>query len=97
MTPSAMGKRILRTNDHISKLVDDMVKDKLVRRYRKGKDRRNVEIKITPSGLNFLKKMLIEIKTEEIFIESCLEARDLQQFMKLMRTFRLNLTENISD
>ena len=34
---------------------------------------------------------------QEIFIKLCLEAGDYQQFIKLMRLFRLNLTENIKD
>lgn len=97
MTPTEMGERILRTNDHVSKLVDKMVKNGLVSRYRKGKDRRNVQIKITPSGLDFLTEILAYIKGEEIFLESCLGTGDFQQFIKLLREFRHNLTEKMKD
>jgi DNA-binding MarR family transcriptional regulator len=54
MTPGQMAKWLLRPKDHITRLLDRLVKDGVVTRCREGKDRRNMEIKLTPSGLRFL-------------------------------------------
>ena len=97
LTPSELGRRIIRTNDNVSKLLDSLVKDGVVTRYRKGKDRRNVQIKITPYGLDLINQILDEIRDEEVFIESCLESGEYQHFEKLLRIFRVNLTQKINE
>lgn len=95
LTPGNLGKRILRTNDYVSKLTDVLVKDGMVTRKHKGKDRRNVQIKITPSGLDLVNEILADIKKDEILIKSCLEAEDFEQFEKLLVEFRRNLIQKI--
>jgi DNA-binding MarR family transcriptional regulator len=97
MTPGEMGRRLLRPKDHISRLLDRLVKDGVVTRYRKGKDRRNVEIKLTPSGLRFLGKILIQMKKEETPLESYLGDGDFDLFQRLLKTFRHNLIKELTD
>ena len=97
MTPGEMGKRLLRPKDHIARLLDRLVKDGVVTRCRKGKDRRNVEIKVTPSGLQFLGEILIEMKKEETPLESYVGDGDFDLFQRLLKTFRHNLVKELTD
>lgn len=96
-TPTEIGKHLLRSKDHITRLVDGLEKDGLVVRSREGKDRRNVQVEITSSGLQLVNKVLADINQEEVFLESCLGARDFQGFEKLLRAFRHNLITKIGD
>ncbi len=96
-TPSEIGKHLLRSKDHVTRLVDGLVKDGLAVRNPGGKDRRSVQVEITPSGLLLVKKVLADIKKEEAFLESCLGERDFPGFEQLLRSFRHNLITKIGE
>ena len=49
LTPSELGRHMLRSTDNTTKLVDTLVREGLVKRYRRGKDRRNVQVTVTPN------------------------------------------------
>jgi DNA-binding MarR family transcriptional regulator len=96
-TPSELGKHLLRSKDHVTRLVDGLVKDGLAVRSPDGKDRRSVQVEITSSGLQLVKRVLADIKKEEAFLESCLGERDFPGFEKLLRAFRHNLITRMSE
>ncbi len=96
-TPSEIGKQLLRSKDHVTRLVDGLVKDGLAVRSPGDKDRRTVQVEITPSGLQLVRSVLTLIKKEETFLESCLGERDFPGFEKLLRAFRHNLITRMSE
>lgn len=77
--PSELGRIMIRPSDTITRLTGELAKEGLVRRYRRGKDRRNVQIKITPEGQKYLTTILNTIENEEKLIESTMSVADLKQ------------------
>jgi DNA-binding MarR family transcriptional regulator len=54
---SEVGERLVSDDPDITRLLDRLQKQKLVRRKRDGKDRRVILTTITPEGLSLLKEM----------------------------------------
>jgi DNA-binding MarR family transcriptional regulator len=95
LTPSELGRNMLRSPDNITKLVDMLVQDGLVKRYRQGKDRRSVQIKVTPSGLSFMTKTLTDVEREGKLVESSMNPVELEKLETLAETLTQQLTERI--
>jgi DNA-binding MarR family transcriptional regulator len=96
ITPSELAKLMLRSNHSMTKLIDSLVKEGLVRRHRNGKDRRTIQVKITQEGLAEMKKIIKNIQTAEDTVESCLDKNELEQLAVLIRKLRFRLIERIA-
>jgi DNA-binding MarR family transcriptional regulator len=96
LTPSELAKLMLRSNHSMTKLIDGLVKEGLVRRHRNGKDRRIIQVKITQEGLAEMLKIVREVQTAENTVESCLDENELEQLGSLIRKLRYRLIERIA-
>jgi DNA-binding MarR family transcriptional regulator len=83
-----------RSKENMTKVIDALVKEGLVKRYRGGKDRRNVRIKITPEGINYMKQILKEIKKEENLVRSWFTPSELEAVDVLLFKFSSFLKED---
>ena len=92
LTPSELGRSLCRSKENMTNLIDALVKDGLVKRYRSGRDRRNVQIALTPDGVRYMKEVLIEIQEEEELVKSWLTPAELDAVDKLIETFSFFLS-----
>lgn len=97
LTLSELAALTLRPNNSITKLVDNLVKDGHVRRYRSGKDRRTVFVRVTPSGLSFMMEILKNIESTEQEIESCLDEKEIETLASLTSKVRRHLIAKMGD
>jgi DNA-binding MarR family transcriptional regulator len=95
LTPSELGRHMLRSTDNTTKLVDILVEGGLVKRYRRGKDRRNVQIKVTPAGLSFMTKVLADIESEGKLIQASMSPAELEKIETLTSTLIHQLIEKL--
>ena len=79
ITPSQMGRIMHRSNDSMTKLVDSLVRDGWVRRRRGDKDRRNVQIVLTESGLSAMKGIIADIETIDGSLESSMSTDEMDR------------------
>jgi DNA-binding MarR family transcriptional regulator len=96
LTPTQLAKLLLRSRNSVSKLIDGMEKDGLVRRYHTREDRRTVYVEVTSAGLSFIMARLNVIKSLEEEIRSCLDDGELQTIVDLTRKLRLKLIEKLT-
>jgi DNA-binding MarR family transcriptional regulator len=95
ITPSELARLMLRSNHSMTKLIDSLVKEGLVRRYRNVKDRRTIQVKITQDGLASMIKIVKDIEKAEHTVDSCLDKDELKQLAILQTKLRYRLIERI--
>ena len=96
LTPTQLSQLLLRSKNSVSKLIDGMEKDGLVRRYHTKEDRRIVYIEVTSDGLSFIMDRLKVVKSLEEEIRTCLDEGELQTILDLTRKLRLKLIEKLT-
>lgn len=97
-TPTELSKRVFRSKHAITRAVDTLEKEGLVKREGIGEDRRNRKVVVTAKGLNLVRKMvpfreqigstITEPLTEE-------EARRLSSILKRLRRHLVGLMEEL--
>jgi DNA-binding MarR family transcriptional regulator len=100
MTPTNIGKRIFKSKHAVSRAVDVLEKDGLVRRQPISGDRRLRRISITRKGLDFVKSNLAEMKIISDKVFSCLntrQAEELRIISKKLREHLLGLIDSSND
>src|SRR5580658_10873077 len=60
MCQHTLGKKLLRSGGNITTVIDNLEKNKLVRRVRNPKDRREIEIHLTPKGRRLIVRVFPE-------------------------------------
>ena len=96
LTPTQIAKLLLRSRNSVSKLIDGLEKDGLVRRYHAKEDRRTVYVEVTSNGLSFIMARLKAIKSLEKEIRTCLDDDELETAVDLTRKLRLKLIERLT-
>jgi DNA-binding MarR family transcriptional regulator len=96
LTPTQIAKLLLRSRNSVSKLIDGLEKDGLVRRYHTKEDRRTVYVEVTSNGLSFIMARLKVIKSLEKEIRTCLDDHELETLVDLTRKLRLKLIERLT-
>jgi DNA-binding MarR family transcriptional regulator len=96
-TLSQLARLMLRSNHSMTRLIDNLVKEGFVKRYHANNDRRSLQVKITPTGLDYLLKTLKDIDIAEKEIRSYLEPEDLEKLISLSKTMRFRLIDKLSD
>lgn len=76
ITPGELGRLMLRSKENTTKMVNGLVGDGLVKRYRRGKDRRNVQVRLTDDGYRYMRKVIQDIGNEEKRVMSMLAPDD---------------------
>lgn len=95
MTPTNIGKRVFKSKHTVSRAVDVLEKDGLVRRQPVSGDRRLRRIAITRKGLDFVKDNLAEMRIISHKTFSCLDIRQAEELRIILRQLRKHLLELI--
>lgn len=93
LTASQLAQLMLRSNNSMTRLIDDLEKDGLVIRERAGKDRRTIDVKITSDGLAFMRRTLGDSDLVEQEIMSFLDKDEIETLRNLIRVLRFTLIE----
>jgi DNA-binding MarR family transcriptional regulator len=96
LTLSQMAAIMLRSNYSITKLVDGLEQDGLVKRYRNKLDGRSFEVKVTVKGLNYVIESLKDSEIAEHELKSWLNEDELNDLAIIIRKLRDKLIEKVS-
>jgi DNA-binding MarR family transcriptional regulator len=88
---------MLRSNYSITKLIDGLEKDRLVKRYPDSKDRRSIKVKVTSEGLNYVISNLNNIAEAERELKCWLNEIERENLAVIIRKLRDKLIEKISE
>jgi len=97
LTPGQLARIMLRSNYSITKLIDGLEKDRLVKRYPDGKDRRSIKVKVTTEGLNYVISSLGSVVEAEDDLKSWLNDEERENLAANIRKLRDKLIEKITE
>ncbi len=99
MTPTEISKSVLRSKHTVTRLVDTLEKQGLVRRLPLGVDRRVREVSITKKGIGLIKRHSIEIREKIItqVFESSLNEKQLIELRAIIKRLKEHLLTLIPD
>jgi DNA-binding MarR family transcriptional regulator len=97
LTLSQLAAIMLRPNYSITKLIDGLEKDGLVKRYRNKMDGRSFEVKVTVKGLNYVVERLKESEPVEEELKLWLSEDELNNLASIIRKLRDKLIEKASE
>ena len=97
LTPTELARLMLRSKHYMTKLIDSFEKGGLVIRERAKKDRRTIQVKITPSGLEYIMKTLIANDWMEEEVMSCLDSSEIETLRTLLKKLSQRLGEKVGD
>ncbi|MGA2670953.1 MAG: MarR family transcriptional regulator [Dehalococcoidia bacterium] len=97
LTPGQIARIMLRSNYSITKLIDGLEKDRLVKRYPDGKDRRSIKVKVTSEGLNYVISSLNNVVEAERELKSWLNDDEQENLAAAIRKLRDKLIEKVSE
>jgi DNA-binding MarR family transcriptional regulator len=95
MTPTNISKRVYRSKHAITRALDILEKDDLVKRKPSGNDRRSLNIVITEEGINLVKRTLPDLQRASSVATSCLTKEQIEQLGSLSRKLRKWLWSSI--
>ena len=98
MTPTAISKRVFRSRQSVTKTIDTLVKQRLVRREPIREDRRNRKVSITEKGVELVKRSSAEGQeriSRTIFHP--MEENQIREFDSLLRQIRKHVLTLVSD
>jgi len=96
LTPGQLARVMLRPNYSITKLIDGLEGDGLVKRYRDENDGRSIKIEVTSKGLNYVITNLGDLVEEEQELKYWLDDEELENLEALLRKLRDKFTEKVS-
>lgn len=97
LTPGQLARIMLRSNYSITKLIDGLEKDRLVKRYPDGRDRRSIKVKVTSEGLNYVISSLSNVAEAERELKSWLDDDERENLAATVRKLRDRLIEKVSE
>jgi DNA-binding MarR family transcriptional regulator len=97
LTPGQLARIMLRSNYSITKLIDGLEKDRLVKRTPDGKDRRSIKIKVTSEGLDYVTSSLGNVIEAERELQDWLSDNERKNLAAEIRKLRDKLIEKISE
>ena len=96
LTLSQLAAIMLRSNYSITKLVDGLEQDGLVKRYRNKQDGRSFNVKVTEKGLDYVVDSLQDSEIAEAELKFCLDEDELNNLAVIIRKLRDKLIEKAS-
>lgn len=97
LSPGQLARIMLRSNYSITKLIDGLEKDRLVKRYPDSKDRRSIKVKVTSKGLNYVICNLSNLAETERELKYWLSDDERECLAATIRKLRDKLIEKISE
>ena len=97
LTPGQLARIMLRSNYSITKLIDGLEEDRLVKRYPDGKDRRSVKVQVTSEGLDYVISNLGNLAETERELKCWINDKELETLATTIRKLRDKLIEKVSE
>lgn len=97
LTPGQITRIMLRRKFSITKLIDGLEKDGLVKRFKNNNDRRGTHVKVTSEGLNYVISNLSNLKEAERELKSWLNDGQLENLAASIRILREKYITKISE
>ena len=91
LAPTELGKRVYRSDHAITRAIDSLEKEGLVKRGWSPEDRRLRKVTITKEGLNLVKKGMSARKAITSQAMSCFDAGEAETFNSYLKRFRKHL------
>jgi DNA-binding MarR family transcriptional regulator len=99
MTPTEISKSVLRSKHTVTRVVDTLEKQGLLRRLPLGVDRRVREVSITRKGIGLIKRHSIEIREKIIkqVFESSLDEKQMLELREIIKRLKQHLLSLIPE
>ena len=97
LTPSQLAHIMLRPNYSITKLIDGLEDDGLVKRRPDGNDRRSIKVKVTSEGLDYVASNLSNLFEAEQELNCWLDDEEMENLAATLRKLRDKLIEKVSE
>lgn len=97
LTPGQLARIMLRSNYSITKLIDGLEKDNLVKRTPNGEDRRSIKVMVTSEGLDYVIASLGDVMDAESELKEWLSEEERENLAVIIRKLRDKLIEKISE
>ncbi|HIE18058.1 MAG TPA: MarR family transcriptional regulator [Dehalococcoidia bacterium] len=95
-TPTELSRRVFRSKHAVTRAVDTLEREGLVKREGIGEDRRNRKVTITTKGLNLVRKMVPFREEVGSRIMSPLNKTEAEQLSTILRRLRRHLNNLIT-
>lgn len=97
ITPSELAKHLLRPNQNMTKIVDDLERDGHVIKVRESGDRRVITVKLTGAGIDYIRQSLDKIAFADRELRICLNDNELKTIAQILIKFRNHLVGLLSE
>ncbi len=97
LTPGQLARIMLRSNYSITRLIDGLEKDNLVKRTPNGEDRRSIKVTVTSEGLDYVITSLGDVMEAESELKDWLDEEERENLAVTLRKLRDKLIEKISE
>jgi DNA-binding MarR family transcriptional regulator len=94
-TLGQLARLMQRSNHSMTNLVEGLVQEGYVKRYHPNNNRRTLEVKITASGIQYLKQTLKDLEHAEGQIRSYLDKGDMETLIALTKKLRFSLIDKL--
>jgi DNA-binding MarR family transcriptional regulator len=88
MTPTNISERVYRSKHAITRAIDILERDNLVKRGPSKSDRRSINITITENGINLVKECLPDLQRASSIATSCLTNEQVKELNTISRKLR---------
>jgi len=96
ITPTELAVNLLRPNQNATKIVDGLERDGLVVRLPEPADRRQITIKITNDGIEYIRQSLKRIALAEKELQLCLDENELAAITTMLPKIRTHMVGLLS-
>jgi len=96
-TPTELSKRVFRSKHAVTRAVDTLEKQGLVRREGIGEDRRNRKVAVTTKGLNLVRRMVPFREEVGSRLMSVLNETEAEQLSAILKRFRRHLVNLLTE
>jgi len=97
MCQKELGEKLLKSEGNITKVIDNLERDNLVRRVRNERDRRYFKIELTVNGIKIIEKVFPKIMNNLVKNFSVLTQEEQKILADLCKRIGLNLKGEKSD
>lgn len=96
-TPTELSKRVFRSKHAVTRAIDTLEKQGLVRREGIGEDRRNRKVAVTTKGLNLVRRMVPFREEVGSRLMSILNETEAEQLSAILKRFRRHLVSLLTE
>jgi MarR family transcriptional regulator, organic hydroperoxide resistance regulator len=91
-TPTKLAEKMFRSKHSVTKIVDNLEQEGLIKRDFSSKDRRVTQIRITPAGMQYIKTNQQQASDYSKQVMDCLDAKQTKMLIDLMMIMKKRMT-----